>query len=68
MSLIRRQPFSLTNDVANRLLIPLTSRAGRRPGRRPAVVQCTGRRSGVAHELVTQYVLNGPTVRISAGR
>jgi hypothetical protein len=62
-------PFLLTNIVANRLLIPLLrSRAGRRLGRRIAVVEYLGRRSGQHHQLVTQYVKEGSTVRIEVGR
>lgn len=69
MSPNRSRPFSLTNDMANRLLLPLLkSSAGGLMGRQLAVVQYTGRRSGLAHELVTQYVMDGPTVRISVGR
>jgi hypothetical protein len=59
------QSFPLTNVVANRLLIPLLkSRAGRRLGRRIAVVEYLGRRSGHHHQLVTQYVIESSTVRI----
>ena len=60
--------FPLTNIVANRLLIHLLrSRAGRRLGRRIAVVEYLGRRSGEHHQLVTQYVKEGGTVRIEVG-
>jgi hypothetical protein len=62
------QSFPLTNVVANRLLIPLLkSRAGRRLGRRIAVVEYLGRRSGQHHQLVTQYVIEGSTIRIEVG-
>jgi hypothetical protein len=55
--------------VANRLLIPvLKSRPGRRLGRRLAVVEYLGRRSGQRHQLVTQYVIEGSTARIEVGR
>jgi hypothetical protein len=60
--------FPLTNTVANRLLIPLLrSRAGRSLGRRIAVVEYLGRRSGQHHQLVTRYVKEGGTVRIEVG-
>lgn len=61
--------FSLTNDVANVVLVPLLkSRAGHRLGRRLAVVEYRGRHSGRRRHLVTQYVLHGRTVRIGVGR
>jgi hypothetical protein len=54
--------------LANHALIPiLRSWAGRRLGRRLAVVEYLGRRSGQHHELVTQYVVEGRTVRIGVG-
>ncbi len=60
--------FSLTNDVANRVLIPLlNSRAGERLGRRLAVVEYVGHRTGQRHQLVTQYSRDGTTVCISVG-
>lgn len=60
--------FVITNVVANRVLIPvLRSRAGRRLGRRLAVVEYVGRRSGRRHRLVTQYLTDGRTVRIKVG-
>jgi hypothetical protein len=63
-----RGSFALTNLVANRLLIPLLkSRAGRRLGRRLAVVEYLGRRSGQPRRLVTQYVIAGNTVHINVG-
>ncbi len=63
-----RSSFPLTNIVANRLLIPLLrSRAGRFLGRRIAVVEYLGRRSGQHHQLVTRYVKEGGTVRIEVG-
>jgi hypothetical protein len=62
------QSFPATNLVANRLLIPLLkSRAGGRLGRRFTVVEYFGRRSGQHHQLVTQYVIQGTTVRIEVG-
>ena len=60
--------FIITNGLANRLLIPvLRSRIGRRLGRRLAVVEYVGRRSGEPHHLVTQYVSDARTVRIGVG-
>lgn len=60
--------FVITNVVANRVLIAvLRSRAGRRLGRRLAVVEYAGRRSGQRHRLVTQYVTDGQRVRIGVG-
>lgn len=63
-----RQSFPLTNVVANPILIPLLRGwLGRRLGRRLAVVEYVGRRSGDHHQLVTQYVRNGTSVRIRVG-
>ena len=45
----------------------LRSGAGRRLGRRLAVVEYMGRRSGLHHRLVAQCVTDGRTVRISVG-
>ena len=60
--------FPLTNLVANRLLIPLLrSRAGQSLGRRVAVVEYLGRRSGQHHQLVTRYAKEGGAVRIEVG-
>jgi hypothetical protein len=68
MSLFSGQSFIMTNGVANRVLIPLLrSRAGRRLGRRLAVVEYVGRRSERRRQLVTQYVTRGQTVRINVG-
>ena len=68
MSPSSHQAFALTNLVANRALIPvLKSGVGRSLGRRFAVVEYRGRRSGKRHELVTQYATEGPTVRIRVG-
>jgi hypothetical protein len=62
-----RQPFALTG-LANRALIPiLRSRAGRRLGRRFAVVEYLGRRSGQHRGLVTQYAVEGRNIRIGVG-
>jgi hypothetical protein len=62
-----KQPFALT-ALANRVLIPiLRSRVGRQFGRRLAVVEYLGRRSGKHHQLVTQYTVEGQTVRITVG-
>ena len=61
---VRRWPFAVTNALA-RLLVPLLlSRPGRRPGRRLAVVEYRGRRTGAARRLVTLYALDAGTVRI----
>jgi len=63
-----RQAFPLTNVVANPILIPLLKNwLGRRLGRRLAVVEYVGRRSGDRHQLVAQYLRNGTTVRIRVG-
>jgi hypothetical protein len=60
--------FFMTNDVANRVLIPLlNSRSGESLGRRVAVVEYLGRRTGTRHQLVTQYTVDGTTVRIGVG-
>ena len=68
MSPVRTRSFSVTNDVANLVLIPmLRSRAGRRLGRRLAVVEYLGRRSGQPHQLITQYAVDGRMVRIRVG-
>jgi hypothetical protein len=61
--------LATTNKVANKLLLPyLRSSAGRRVGRRLAVIEYDGRRSGTPHELVTGYVRDGHTVRIRVGQ
>jgi hypothetical protein len=63
-----QQSFALTNIVANPILIPyLRSRLGRRLGQQLAVVEYSGRRSGTRHQLVTQYVRHGATVRVRIG-
>ena len=68
MSPASNTSFALTNLVGNRALMGiLRSRAGRGLGRRLAVVEYRGRRSGRAHQLVTQYTAVGPTVRIRVG-
>ena len=68
MSPVSSRVFVITNVVANRVVIPvLRSRAGRRLGRRLAIVEYMGRRSGQRHRLVTQYVTHGRTVRIGVG-
>lgn len=60
--------FPLTNLLANRLLIPaLRSRAGARLGRRLAVVEYQGRRTGKHRQLVTHYTQDGPKVSIEVG-
>lgn len=55
--------------MANPVLIPvLRSRIGGAVlGRWLAVIDYTGRRSGLAHRLVTQYEADGPTVTIRVG-
>ena len=45
----------------------LTSRAGIRIGRRLAVVEYVGRRTGRRHRLVVLYRVQGRTVRINVG-
>jgi len=63
-----RQSSPLTNVMANPVLIPLLrSWAGRRLGRQLAVVHYVGCRTGRQHQLVTQYVRDGRTVRIRVG-
>ncbi len=65
---VSSRAFFMTNVVANRVLIPvLKSRAGQRLGRQLAVVEYLGRHSGRRHRLVTQYVLDGQTVRVAVG-
>ncbi|MBN1092677.1 nitroreductase family deazaflavin-dependent oxidoreductase [Blastococcus sp. TML/M2B] len=59
----------LTNRVVNPVLRPLLKgRPGRRLGRRLAVLRYTGRRTGLDHELVCQYVRSGPTAWVLVGR
>ena len=66
---LARQSSALANASANKVLIPtLESRAGRRLGRRLAVVDYDGRRTGQHHQLVTMYALEGKTVRITVGK
>ena len=61
-------PFFITTTVANPVLIRLLhGRLGARLGRRLAVVESVGRRTGHRHRLVTQYSLHGSTVRIGVG-
>jgi hypothetical protein len=68
MSPASHQSFALTNLVANRALIRiLRSRLGRSLGRRFAVVEYLGHRSGKRHQLVTQYATDGRTVSIRVG-
>jgi len=60
--------FRLTNRVANPVLLRLLrTRAGRRPGRRLAVLRYTGVRTGRPYELVVMYVRDGTTVWIAVG-
>jgi hypothetical protein len=57
--------FFMTNKVANRILGPLLrSRSAARVGRRLALIEYLGRRTGQRHQLVTQYTVDGTTVRI----
>lgn len=59
---------AVANAAANRLLIPLlNSSGGRRLGRRLAVVEYAGRRTGLRHTLVAIYATDGSTVRINVG-
>lgn len=59
----------LTNRVVNPVLRRLLrGRLGRRLGRGLAVVRYTGRRTGLPHELVCQYVRSGPTAWVLVGR
>jgi hypothetical protein len=68
MSTVRTRSFSITNDLANGILIrALKSKAGRRLGKRLAVLEYTGRRSGMPYQLVTHSVVAGGTVRIRVG-
>ena len=68
MTTATRHSFPLTNVVANPILIPLLkSWLGRRLGRRLAVIEYVGRRSGDLHQLVTQYASTGTTICIQVG-
>jgi hypothetical protein len=59
---------ALTNRLANRVLIPLLeSPFGNRLGRRLALLDYVGRRSGQPHRLVVMYVTEGRFVRITVG-
>ncbi len=58
-----------TNGLANRVIIPLLhTTAGRRLGRRLAVVEYAGRRTGLRHQLIVLYRIEGPTVHIDVGK
>lgn len=62
---LRRLPFLFTNHVANPVLGRLLrTAAGRRLGRRLALVRYTGRRTGATRQLVTQYRRDGYRVLI----
>jgi F420H(2)-dependent quinone reductase len=62
------QLVAKSNSLANTVLIPvLRSRAGRRLGRRLAVVEYVGRRTGQHHQLVAMYTTHEATVRIVVG-
>jgi hypothetical protein len=68
MSPASSRTFFITNVVVNRVVIlVLKSWAGRRLGRRLAVVEYIGGRCGRRHRLVTLYVADGRTVRIEVG-
>ena len=57
--------FSVTNHLVNPVLRPLLRGPfGRWFGRHLAVIRYTGRRTGTAYELVTQYARDGATVWI----
>ena len=59
---------AVANRLANRCLIPLLNgTAGARLGRRLAVVEYSGRRTGQHHQLVAMYVTEGQAVRITVG-
>jgi hypothetical protein len=71
MTTVPARPFSpahavaSANAAANRLLLALLrSPAGRLLGRRLAVVEYTGRRTGRVNHLVVIYVIDGTQVRI----
>lgn len=67
-SVSTRASFFMTNVVANPVLICLLrSRTGTRLGRRLAVVEYVGRRTGRRHRLVTGYSLDYPTLQIRVG-
>ncbi len=60
--------FRLTNRVANPVLLRLLrTRAGRRLGRRFAVLRYTGVRTGRPYELVVLYARTEATVWIAVG-
>ena len=62
------QLVGVLNRFANRLLIPLLeSSLGETLGRRLAVLDYVGRRSGLPHRLVVRYVAEGRSVRITVG-
>lgn len=74
MTTVGTRPFSLAqlvarlNRLANRVLIPLLeSSLGDALGRRLAVLDYVGRRSGLPHRLVVRYVAEGRSVRITVG-
>lgn len=59
---------ALANRVANRCLLPLLERTSGGPlGRRLAVLDYQGRRTGGRHRLVTLYSTDGSTVHITVG-
>jgi hypothetical protein len=64
-----RRGFLLTNRVANPVLRRvLKTRAGRRLGRRLAVVRYRGSRTGRPHELVVQYARTDAAAWVLVGR
>lgn len=68
MATVRSRGFALTNRVANKVLVAaLRSPAGSLLGRRLAVVEYRGRRSGRPYRLVTAYFMDGRSVHIQVG-
>ena len=62
-----RSQFFLTNRVANPVLRRLLRTRAGRLGRHLAVLRYRGRRSGLPHELIVQYALEGSAVWIAVG-
>ncbi|MGV8968020.1 MAG: hypothetical protein ACOH2F_17305 [Cellulomonas sp.] len=61
---ITSRVFAMTNQV---VIAALKSKAGSRLGRRLAVIEYRGRRTGRRRRLVAQYISDGTSVRIRAG-
>jgi hypothetical protein len=60
--------FFMTNQVVNRVLVPiLRGPLGGGLSGRLTIVEYVGRRSGRRVQLVTQYALDGETVKIRVG-